>query len=144
MIVPVVCTAVFLFPFLQYIVFADETLIPLAIRVTLSSIEKNEATRQVNPHIPRTVNVVEDGAMGLDDLLNPFLDRIGALIGTIFLISIVIILLILNAVNLSSGGHPDSLVTMPAASLVFLWDIATGWRHRHENCETYRLGQRGM
>ncbi|TGO66969.1 hypothetical protein BOTNAR_0050g00030 [Botryotinia narcissicola] len=51
MIVPVVATAVVLFPFLLYIVFADEALIPLSIKMHELS-EEAKAKKPVNPNIP--------------------------------------------------------------------------------------------
>ena len=59
MIVPVVVTAIVLFPFLLYIVFLDEALIPDKINIHELP-EEARAKKPVNPNIPHARGVVEE------------------------------------------------------------------------------------
>lgn len=93
-IVPVVVTGVVLFPFLLYIIFQDENLIPQTILMEdLPDEIKNKPP--VNPNIPFAKDESEDQVadpndtdeeksrkqMGLEEILNPFLDKKGAIFG---------------------------------------------------------------
>lgn len=51
------------------------------------------------------------------------------------------LLLALNAVYLQSGGNTDYWVTLPAASVMFFWDLTWGWLYRHERREISRRGR---
>ena len=150
MIVPVISTAIFLFPFLLYIIFADESLIPFSITVHEIS-EEAKAMKPVNVNIPdaRGIRgiVKEDDLLEsrllheLEDILNPFLDKRSAAFGAIVMVSTIIVLLVLNALYLQGGGHPDYWVTLPAAFVMFSWDILLGWFDRHIPREISRQGR---
>jgi Na+/H+ antiporter NhaD/arsenite permease-like protein len=153
MIVPVVITAIVLFPFLLYIIFADQSLVPLSIEMhELPEEAKNKSP--VNPNIPKRGGVdkeqgneaasSEDGKLlSLEEILNPFLDKRGAGFGIAIMAATLITVLTLDAAN---QGHtqPVFWVTLPAAFVLFCWDIAFGWLHRHETHEIARRRQEEM
>ncbi|KAI1212749.1 uncharacterized protein F4807DRAFT_348398 [Annulohypoxylon truncatum] len=152
MIVPVVVTAIVLFPFLLYIVFADESLIPLSIQMHELS-EEARARTPVNPNIPNARGNAEeeenDPANGeqaqllsLEEIMNPFLDKGGAGFGALIMAATLITLLALNAASQTSNEHPVFYVTLPAAFVMFCWDIAFGWLHRKETRKIARDGRR--
>ena len=142
--VPVVISAVLLFPFLLYVDFATERLIPSNLRV-YELLEEAKRRKPVNPNISWARGLPNDEESQawdhVNEIMNPFLDKAGASFGSVLLFSTIIILLVLNAVYLSSDGHPDYWVTLPAGSITFLWDLAFGWRHRRETRELAREGR---
>ncbi len=142
MIVPVIVTAIVLFPFLLYIVFADESLIPISIKMH-DLPEELKAKKPVNPNIPHARgNAEEEEAdlandekgklLSLEEVMNPFLDKGGAAFGAVVMTATLITLLAINAASTSSGKHHVFWVTLPAAFVMFCWDVAFGWYHRHE------------
>ena len=152
MIVPVIVTAVVLFPFLLYIVFADESLIPLSIKMHELS-EEEKAKKPVNPNIPFARGTAEEDEnslaesseqrklLSLEEIMNPFLDKGGAAFGAVVMAATLVTVLALNAVSQSKGEHPVFWVTLPAAFVMFCWDVGFGWYHRHETRETARKGR---
>ncbi|KAF7856087.1 hypothetical protein EAF04_010041 [Stromatinia cepivora] len=146
MIVPVVVTAIVLFPFLLYIVFADEALIPLSIKMHELS-EEAKAKKPVNPNIPNAKGEEEEneGAenkqLSLEEIMNPFVDRKGAAFGAVLMAITLIVVLAINAVSQSKGEHPVFWVTLPAAFVMFVWEISLGWINRHETREIARKGR---
>lgn len=151
MIVPVLITAIVLFPFLLYIVFADESLIPISIKMHELS-EEAKAKKPVNPNIPNargTAEEMEDelpnGERGqllsLEEIMNPFLDKSGASFGGIVMAGTLIAVLAINASNQNSHPHPVFWVTLPAAVVMLCWDIAFGWFNRRSTREIARQGR---
>lgn len=153
MIVPVVATAVILFPFLLYIVFADESLIPISIEMHDLS-EEAKARKPVNPNIPNARGVAEEEEkkaantngvgtqlLSLEEIMNPFLDKGGAAFGAVVMAATLATVLALNAASQSTGEHPVFWVTLPAAFVMLCWDIAFGWVHRHETRDIARKGR---
>lgn len=141
MIVPVVATAIVLFPFLLYIVFGDETLIPLSIKMHELS-EEARAKEPVNPNIPYARGGEEgDELLELEEIMNPFLDNGGAVFGAVVISAALVTILVLNAVSRSGSEHPVFWVTLPAAFIMLCWDVASGWYHRHETREIARKGR---
>ncbi|KAL4932055.1 uncharacterized protein BDV17DRAFT_301077 [Aspergillus undulatus] len=150
MILPAVITAIVLFPFLLYIIFADESLVPLSIEMhELPEEAKNKGP--VNPNIPKRGDIgkeqgneaasSEEGKLlSLEEILNPFLDKRGAAFGVFIMTATLITVLTLDA---ASQGHtqPVFWVSLPAAFVLFCWDIAYGWHHRHETREIARRRQ---
>ncbi|KAJ5282456.1 hypothetical protein N7497_002381 [Penicillium chrysogenum] len=146
MIVPVVVTAIVLFPFLLYIIFADESLIPLSITMhELSEDQKNKPP--VNPNIPHArgtseekeeADDLEGKQLSLEEIMNPFLDKKGASFGGIIMAATLITLL---AINASGKENPVFWVTLPAAFVMFCWDLAFGWLHRHDTREIAAKGR---
>ena len=151
MVVPVVGTAIVLFPFLLYIVFADPKLIPASIRMHELS-EEEKKKQPVNPNIPfaskdakadsDTNNAEETELLSLEEIMNPFLDKRGAAFGGIIMAATLITVLAINAASQSTGEHPVFYVTLPAAVVMFCWDIAFGWLHRKNTREIARKGRR--
>ena len=146
MIVPVISTAVLLCPFLLYILFADPSLIPL--KISLHEITEEAKTKQPrNVNIPEAVkrdrkfeNEEADTRMhSLEEVLDPFVDKASVAFGAFIMVSTIIILLVLNAVYLTSGGHSDYWVALPAAFIMFSWDLVFGWLYRHKTREIARL-----
>ncbi|PGG98381.1 hypothetical protein AJ79_08889 [Helicocarpus griseus UAMH5409] len=151
MIVPVVATAIVLFPFLLYIIFADPALIPFSIEMHELS-EEAKAKKPVNPNIPHARGMAEEEEnkytnddqgklLSLEEIMNPFLDKGGAAFGAVIMTATLVTLLALNAASQSSGEHPIFWVTLPAAFVMFCWDVAFGWYHRHETREIARKGR---
>lgn len=150
MIVPVVITAIVLFPFLLYIIFADESLVPLSIEMHELP-EDVRSKKPVNPNIPNArgnaeeqekeaANGEEDKLLSLEEILNPFLDKRGAAFGAVIMAATLITVLALNAAS-QGHTHPVFWVTLPAAFVLFCWDIAYGWHHRHETRKIARKGR---
>ncbi|OTB01824.1 hypothetical protein M426DRAFT_323181 [Hypoxylon sp. CI-4A] len=151
MIVPVIVTAIVLFPFLLYIVFADESLIPLSIQMHELS-EEAKARKPVNPNIPNARGNAEEEEndpsngeqsklLSLEEIMNPFLDKRGAGFGALIMAATLITLLAINAASQNTGEHPVFYVTLPAAFVMFCWDIAFGWLYRDETREIARKGR---
>ncbi|GKU07395.1 arsenite efflux transporter [Fusarium langsethiae] len=145
MIVPVVVTAIVLFPFLLYVVFADEKLIPSEIEMhTLPQAAREK--EPVNPNIPYVQHEAEETAesgegrqemtLSLANIMNPFLDRKGAAFGALIMSATLITVLAINAASTGTGEIPVFWVTVPAAFVMFCWDLGSGWVHRHETRQT--------
>ncbi|KAL3459723.1 hypothetical protein BJX64DRAFT_278957 [Aspergillus heterothallicus] len=112
MIVPVVITAIILFPFLLYIVFADKLLVPLKIEMhELSNKKKGE--KPVNLNIPnargiakkeekKAINSKDSKLLLLKEILNLFLNKQGAIFSAVIMAVTLITMLALNA---ASQGH---------------------------------------
>ncbi|KAI1779080.1 hypothetical protein F4818DRAFT_238685 [Hypoxylon cercidicola] len=152
MIVPVVITAIVLFPFLLYIVFADESLIPLSIQMHELS-EEAKSRKPVNPNIPHARgnaeeeendpdNGEESKQLSLEEIMNPFIDKGGAGFGAVIMTATLVTLLAINAASQNTGDIPVFYVTLPAAFVMFCWDIAFGWLHRDETRKIARDGRR--
>jgi Na+/H+ antiporter NhaD/arsenite permease-like protein len=152
MIVPVVVTAIVLFPFLLYVVFADESLIP--VKIEIRELDAAAAARKpVNPNIPNArgnaqfeeENEAESSEQGklmpLEEIMNPFVDKKGAAFGAVIMAATLATVLALNAASQSSGEHPVFWVTLPAATVMFCWDVWFGWFHRHETRKIARDGR---
>lgn len=157
MIVPVVVTAIVLFPFLLYIVFADPHLIPYSITMYELPEEVRRKT-PVNPNIPNArgnaeeeennlpaaekKKLLEQGkSVSLEEVMNPFLDKGGAAFGAILMATTLITLLAMNASSPSKGAHPVFWVTLPAAFVMFCWDLTFGWIHRKDTREIAKKGR---
>lgn len=149
MIVPVVVTAIVLFPFLLYIIFADESLIPLSIKMHELTKEEKEK-KPVNPNIPHARGRADDQEdladdeqkLSLEEIMNPFLDKGGAGFGALIMAATLITLLALNAADSKQGhANPVFWVTLPAAVVMLCWDLAFGWYHRHDTREIARKGR---
>ncbi|RFU81954.1 arsenite efflux transporter [Trichoderma arundinaceum] len=151
MIVPVVVTAIVLFPFLLYIVFANEDLIPYSIKMHELP-EEAKAKKPVNPNIPHArghvdgdesdlANNEQGKLLSLEEIMNPFLDKGGAAFGAVIMAATLITVLAINAASNKSGAHPVFWVTLPAAFVMFCWDLGFGWYHRKETREIARKGR---
>ncbi|KAK5655512.1 hypothetical protein OQA88_5783 [Cercophora sp. LCS_1] len=154
MIVPVVITVVVLFPILLYGIFRQETLIPKTI--TLHELpEEVRAEKPKNPCIPCARGATEEEEeihtddekgqlLELAEIMHPFLDKKSAIFGTFIIATTLIVVLVLNAVKPTDGELPVFWVTLPAAVVMFLWDISVGWLGRKETREVARNGRREL
>ncbi|KAK0708479.1 arsenical pump membrane protein-domain-containing protein [Lasiosphaeris hirsuta] len=154
MIVPVVITVVVLFPILLYVIFRQETLIPRTI--TLHELpEEIRAKKPKNPCIPYARGAAEEEEeihaddekgqlLELAEIMHPFLDKKSAIFGTFIIAVTLIVVLVLNAVKPTDGELPVFWVTLPAAVVMFLWDISVGWLGRKETREIAHNGRREL
>ncbi|KAK8872533.1 arsenite efflux transporter [Apiospora arundinis] len=145
-IVPVLFTVVLLFPFLLFVVFRDPGFIPPTIEMQkLEHLDGGEEEAPpVNPNIPYAQYTGPGGGdpeqQGIREVLNPYLDRWGATFAAVIMAATLITVLALNA---STGGHvPVYWVTLPAAVVMFCWDVVFGWLNRYETRELASRGQR--
>lgn len=146
MIVPVLATVIALFPFLLYVIFPDEALIPR--KIELHDLPEERRTRDpVNPNIPNAragkaeeeQNDEEGRLLSLEEIMNPFLDKKGAFVGAGIMALTLIAILTLNAVGSSQGkNYLVIYVTGPAAALMLSWDLFYGWTHRRATQETVK------
>ncbi len=146
MIVPVAITAIILFPFLRYVVFSgkDEVdkkdFIPysIALKELPPAIMK---LKPANPNITHGKSGKEEehdkkannesGKLRMaEEIMNPYLDRTSATVGAIIMSVTLVTILVLNAVSQSTGEHPVYWVTVPAAFVMFSWDVIYGWLKR--------------
>lgn len=154
MIVPVVITGITLFPCLLYIIFAHERLIPY--RITMHELpDEIKARKPVNPNIPNARGIAQNWEdesandeqgklLSLEEIMNPFLDKGGATFGAVLMAATLVTVLVLNAVSQVTGEHPVYWVTLPAAFIMFCWDVAFGWIHRHETREIAQKGRKEL
>ncbi|KAJ8115036.1 hypothetical protein OPT61_g3216 [Boeremia exigua] len=154
-IVPVIVTGIVLFPFLLYIIFQDENLIPATILMEdLPDHIKNKPP--VNPNIPFAKDDAEDEVtdpsdtdeqknrkqLSLEEILNPFLDKKGAIFGAVIMAATLITVLIINAVAQGSHETPVFYVTMPAAFVLVIFDLGLGWSEREKTRKIAQEGRR--
>jgi Na+/H+ antiporter NhaD/arsenite permease-like protein len=152
MIVPTAVTAIVMFPFLLYIIFADESLIPLSIKMHELS-EEDKQKKPVNPNIPNArgnaeeeenLNNAEGKKLSLEEIMNPFLDKKGAAFGAVIMAAALVTLLAINASSQNGKEKPVFYVTLPAAFVMFCWDVSSGWIYRHETREIAAKGRRDV
>ena len=153
-IVPVFVTGIVLFPFLLYIIFHDESLIPSSIKMEdLPDELKNK--KPINPNIPYAKLQLDDHEndissddeqekknQSLEEVLNPFLDRKGAMFGGLLMALTLITVLVLNAVSQGTHERPVFWVTLPAAFVMFCFDLGSGWLNREETRKIAHEGRR--
>jgi Na+/H+ antiporter NhaD/arsenite permease-like protein len=137
MIVPVVITAIALFPFLLFVLWTDEALIPRQItKITLQRLPLEEKA-PVNPNVYHAQVRVDEGdneearEMQLKEILHPFIDWNGAGVGAVIMISVLVSLLVINA-KAGDNHYPVFWVTLPGAFLLFCWDFLYGWHKRRD------------
>lgn len=152
MIVPVAVTAIVIFPFLLYIVFPGEDLIPRSIKLhELPNEIKNK--KPVNPNIPNARGVSEEeetddeqnNTLSLEEIMNPFLDKKGAAFGAIVMAATLITILAVNASREGGhGGFQVFWVTLPGAFITLCWDLWFGWLNRKETREIAHKGREAI
>jgi Na+/H+ antiporter NhaD/arsenite permease-like protein len=144
MIVPVIITAIVLCPFLIFVQFRNKNLVPHEIELHELP-EDRKAREPVNPNIPsaraekaaKEEDEEEERLISLEEIMNPYLDKKSAIFaGTVMAITLISVL-VLNAVSDKFPNHFQVYwVTLPAAVIVFSWDLAYGWIHREYTKET--------
>ncbi|CRK12564.1 hypothetical protein BN1723_001828 [Verticillium longisporum] len=164
MVVPTVITALVLYPILLYLIFTEPGLI--ARRMTMYQLPSHLSNvPPANPNIPAAKDLAvtelshraprgagqtasaQDGdssrdLLALEEVLNPFLDTKSAIVGSVIMATTLITLLALNAASTGTGEHPVFWVTLPAAFLMFCWDVGCGWESRHTTREIAEFGDK--
>ena len=80
--------------------------------------------------------------MGLEEILNPFLDKNGAIFGAAIMAATLVTVLAINAASQSSHERPVFWVTLPAATVMLCFDLTMGWRNREETRRIAHEGRR--
>ncbi|TEA12073.1 Arsenical pump membrane protein [Colletotrichum sidae] len=156
MVVPVVITAIVLFPFLLYIIFANEGLIPVSIQ--MRELPAEAKSKPVNPNIPNARgsaaeeennpgNEEEGKLLSLVEIMNPFLDKGGAAFGAVIMSATLITVLALNAASVKPKDNEHLQVfwvTLPAAFVMLCWDLTFGWLNREETRQIARKGREDL
>ena len=149
MVVPVIVTAIVLFPFLLYVIFPNKALIPRAI--VMHELSDEEKSREPeNPNIPgaRTNIEWQEKRLATDEqvkllylqgIMNPYLNKRGVAFPVIIMAATLTTILVLNAA--SSQDHPVYWVTLPAAFVMLCFDLALGWHQRFETRDIARKGR---
>ncbi|KAK0836751.1 hypothetical protein LTR03_013379 [Friedmanniomyces endolithicus] len=117
--------------------------------------ELDEAARNrapVNPNIPHARGTADEieladnsdeaNNLSLEEIMNPFLDKGGAAFGAVIMAATLITILALNAATDTTKEHPVFWVTLPAAFIMFCWDVSFGWLNREKTREIARNGRR--
>jgi Na+/H+ antiporter NhaD/arsenite permease-like protein len=141
-IVPVIVTGLLLFPCLLYVVFREDSLVPKRIEMHQLSDEAREK-KPVNPNIPIAqiegssgVDASEppEKVLPLEEIMNPYIDKVGATVAASILAATLVTLLVVNAVT-QNGAHKVHAfwVTAPAAVITLAFDLVWGWMNRHES-----------
>jgi len=145
-IVPVVVTAIVLFPFLLYVLFRDESLIPSSIEIHELP-EELKSREPANPNIPyaKGAETADEGSeltrvSTLEEIMNPYLDKVGAIFGSVIMAATLITILALNAAN-NGEAFPAYWVTLPAAFIMFCFDLSSGWIRRSVTMEVAEKGR---
>lgn len=92
-----------------------------------------------NPNIPLAREAMATTGGGahneipLQEILQPYLDRPSAIFGSILICTTLIVILVLNALTSVDREHPVFWVTLPAAVVMFIWDITFGWLRRKDS-----------
>ncbi|VDB99832.1 unnamed protein product [Peniophora sp. CBMAI 1063] len=142
MIVPVAITGLALFPFLLYLIFPSEDLIPLRIEIrdlpdaeaaaglTDSPAAMDSALETEEPELDKEAKEAKEREeLPLEELLNPFLDKEGAIFGGVI---ITITLATILATNAAHAGAQVYQITTPAAVITLCRDIFYDWRKRND------------
>jgi hypothetical protein len=80
--------------------------------------------------------------MSLEEVLNPFLDRKGAMFGAAIMAATLITVLAINAASQGSHERPVFWVTLPAAFVMLIFDLTMGWLGRAETRKIAHEGRR--
>lgn len=89
----------------------------------------------------RLFNDEQDKLLSLEKIMNPFLHKGGATFGAVIMSVTPITLLGLKAASTKIGEHPVYWATLPAAFMMFCWDVGSGWVHREETRDIARKGR---
>lgn len=159
MIVPVAATGIILFPYLLDVVFSGKDdvekkdFFPSSIAAKVIS-KKLTDLKPGNPNITHKSddeeqkNIKANNEKGklrmVEEIMNPYLDWTSATFGAILMSVTLFTNLVLNAVSQGTGEHPVYWVTLPAACVMFRWDVFYGlsqldnWRQGFEKYQAER------
>jgi len=147
MVVPVFITIIALFPFLLWVIFPKEELIPSKIDEDWLTLARAQTVKTyVDPNIPdsKELNIpdirVSTGERGDVELLEEFnlhLNSKSAKFGACTMAATLITLLVVNASDQKKGGEdvPVCYITLPAAFVMLCWDLGSGWLKRKKTQE---------
>ena len=133
MIIPVVFTAIILYPILVYFIFPPDDLIPRSIAMHALPGEKAEGTQpngtiELNPtepiQIARTRTRLHKVDMDLHELLNPYLEKRAAIFCVVLFVVTLVVLLATNAAGLKVEVYA---ITVPAAFVMLCRDLIDDW-----------------
>lgn len=147
MIVPVLVTAIVLFPFLLGVLFRDQKQIPKSI--SIHQLDPSDRQEPINPYIPYAEYAQGAAAGGdnsdeqrekqyLNEIMNPYVDWKSAIFGSVVMAAALITVLVLNAIG---QKHPVFWITLPGAIFMLCWDITLGWLRRASTREIAREGK---
>jgi Na+/H+ antiporter NhaD/arsenite permease-like protein len=151
-IVPVVATTVLLYPFLLYVLFHNDSLIPKAIKLHELP-EESKKKEPVNPNIPYSKGIAEEDEeddteesqlLQLEEVLNPHLHKWSAGFGAGIMTVTLITILAINAALQNGESVPAFYITLPAAVVTFCRDLYSGWRNRGESRRIAREGREAV
>jgi Na+/H+ antiporter NhaD/arsenite permease-like protein len=127
MVVPVVVTAIILFPFLLYIIFPSVELIPTHIEMEVYSLSDRSENRLEGspPDLPTSSRNIRRS-----DPNRPYLRVRGAIFGGILFAITLTVLLATNAADKDPGVFA---ITVPAAFVMLCRDIYDDWYHRKDH-----------
>jgi hypothetical protein len=80
--------------------------------------------------------------MSLEEVLNPFLDRNGAMFGAAIMAATLVTVLAINAASQGTHERPVFWVTLPAAFVMLIFDLTMGWLSRAETRKIAHEGRR--
>ena len=80
--------------------------------------------------------------MSLEEVLNPFLDKKGAIFGAAIMAATLITVLAINAASQGTHERPVFWVTLPAAFVMLIFDLTMGWLSRAETRKIAHEGRR--
>jgi Na+/H+ antiporter NhaD/arsenite permease-like protein len=134
MVVPVFVTFIVLFPFLLFVIFKKEKHIPRKIEGDWLLKEQTDK-KPVDPNIPDSRELAEgQDDPDADEVLNPYINKESAIFGAFVMSATLITLLVVNASDQKEEGKetPVFYITLPAAFIMFCWDLGSGWLNREE------------
>jgi hypothetical protein len=117
----------------SYIIFASEDLIPL--RISIHERAGQEHADQEPPVDPRAAKLSDRdrrdlelrNQLPLEEVLNPFLEKSGAIFGAILFALTLVAILVTNAAHV---GYGVFIITVPAAFVMLCRDLLYDWWNR--------------
>lgn len=125
----------------MYLIFYDKKHSLLPKKITMDELAEEEKNKDpLNPNIPHARDVMEQKSgngqqIPLEEILNPYLDKRGATVGVTIILITLVVILVMNAVTPVDKEHPVFWVTLPAAVVMFAFDVTVGWLNRHASRE---------
>ncbi|OAX78123.1 hypothetical protein ACJ72_07573 [Emergomyces africanus] len=119
---------------IKFIVYTANMIVPVVVTAMHELSEEAKAKKPVNPNIPHARGLAEEEEgnasddqvklLSLEEIMNPFLDKGGAAFGAVIMTATLVTLLALNAATQNREHYPIFWVTLPAAFVMFCWDVA--------------------
>jgi len=123
--------------FRRYIIFANEDLIPLRISIHEHPGDRQEQPTGPNPEHQWAGELSERdlrdlefrNQLPLEEVLDPYLEKFGAIFGGILFALTLVAILVTNALHV---GHGVYIITVPAAFLMLCRDLIYDWWTRDQ------------